>query len=126
MIVATQILATTGELEPPVTAVEAPGGDDAGVQDYAPAPGVSGHPEYLTVSEVARILRVCDQTVRRMVRRGDLPYIRAGKKILVDAADLPEPGRVMRPDVPDARPRRPRPVTGRLMQAAERAQKADR
>jgi excisionase family DNA binding protein len=36
-----------------------------------------------TVKEVARILRVCDRTVRNFIARGDLPAVRVGRKLLV-------------------------------------------
>ena len=36
-----------------------------------------------TVKEVARILRVCDRTVRNFIARGDLPAVRVGRKRIV-------------------------------------------
>ena len=43
-----------------------------------------------TVKEVARILRVCDRTVRNFVARGDLPAIRVGRRLLVPPGGVEE------------------------------------
>jgi excisionase family DNA binding protein len=41
-----------------------------------------------TVKEVARILRVCDRTVRNFIARGDLPAVRVGRKLLVSPRNV--------------------------------------
>jgi excisionase family DNA binding protein len=41
-----------------------------------------------TVKEVARILRVCDRTVRNFIARGDLPAVRVGRKLLVSPRSI--------------------------------------
>jgi excisionase family DNA binding protein len=41
-----------------------------------------------TVKEVARILRVCDRTVRNFIARGDLPAVRVGRKLLVSSRSV--------------------------------------
>ena len=42
----------------------------------------------LTVTDVAKILRVHDRTVRNFVARGDLPAIRIGHRLLIAPQDL--------------------------------------
>jgi excisionase family DNA binding protein len=42
----------------------------------------------LNARETATRLRVSEATVRRLARRGELPYLRVGSQIRVDAADL--------------------------------------
>lgn len=45
--------------------------------------------EFFTVKDVARILRVDQETVRRMIRRGDLPHhVVCGGSVRVAALDL--------------------------------------
>lgn len=44
--------------------------------------------EYLTVEEVAARLHVSTRTVRRWISAGTLPSVRAGRRVLVDAADI--------------------------------------
>lgn len=46
---------------------------------------------YVTIEEVARLLRCHTETVRRMVKRGELAATKAGGKWLIDAATLPRP-----------------------------------
>ena len=41
-----------------------------------------------TVSEVARRLRLCDDTVYRMVARGQIPAVRVRGRIRIDAGEL--------------------------------------
>lgn len=47
-------------------------------------------PEYLTVPEVAGILRVSKMTVYRMIHRGDVTAVRAGRSFRVEARSLRE------------------------------------
>lgn len=59
--------------------------------------------QYLTVDEAAKLLRVHPETIRRMIRRGDLPFIRVGKTYRIDSSDIrtqrnPKPRRIERPD----------------------------
>ncbi len=42
----------------------------------------------VSLAETSRYLSVSDWTVRQMVWRGDLPHVRLGKRILIDARDL--------------------------------------
>jgi len=43
---------------------------------------------FLTVAEVAGILRVCTRTVRRLVGSGELPCVRVGRSVRVSVAAL--------------------------------------
>lgn len=52
----------------------------------------------LNARETATRLGVSEATVRRLVRRGDLPHLRVGSQIRVDAAELEA---WLRRDVPD-------------------------
>lgn len=45
--------------------------------------GASGAPSFLTVAEVADILRVSKMTVYRMVHSGDLPAMQVGRSFRV-------------------------------------------
>lgn len=45
----------------------------------------------MTIEEVARLLRCHTETVRRMVRRGELAATKAGGKWLIDPDTLPRP-----------------------------------
>jgi excisionase family DNA binding protein len=42
----------------------------------------------LTVTDVAKTLRVHDRTVRNFIARGDLPAIRVGRRLLIAPQDL--------------------------------------
>lgn len=42
----------------------------------------------LTVPEVAARLRVCERTVRRLLSRGELPFIPIGRSIRVKPSEL--------------------------------------
>jgi excisionase family DNA binding protein len=42
----------------------------------------------LTVVQVAERLAVCEKTVRRLIEKSDLPVLRVGAQIRVDAAQL--------------------------------------
>jgi len=42
----------------------------------------------LNARETATRLRVSEATVRRLARRGELPHLRVGSQIRVDAAEL--------------------------------------
>jgi excisionase family DNA binding protein len=44
--------------------------------------------EYLTVDEVATMLRLVPQTVRNMMDRGDLPFIRIGRRVRIKRSDF--------------------------------------
>tara|TARA_R110002020_G_scaffold95937_9_gene230081 strand:- start:38579 stop:38827 length:249 start_codon:yes stop_codon:yes gene_type:complete len=44
--------------------------------------------EYLTTTDVARIRRISEHTVRKMVREGKLPCKRDGRKMLFRPADI--------------------------------------
>ncbi len=45
-------------------------------------------PNLLTVTEVAKLLRLHDETVRRHIRSGYMPHIRIGRRVFVIEADL--------------------------------------
>ena len=56
-----------------------------------PPAGASRHqaPEpLLTVDEVAGILKVATKTVRREIKRGELPAVRIGRQLRISADDL--------------------------------------
>lgn len=48
-----------------------------------PSPATSGAPSFLTVAEVAAMLRVSKMTVYRMVHSGDLPAMQVGRSFRV-------------------------------------------
>ena len=48
----------------------------------------TGPEEFLTVPEAARLLRVSEQTVRRLARRGELPVVRVGAQWRLDRDGL--------------------------------------
>jgi excisionase family DNA binding protein len=45
-------------------------------------------PHLLEVFEVAHYLRLCDEAVRRLIRRGQLPAIRVAGRLRVDPRDV--------------------------------------
>ena len=47
------------------------------------SPSASGAPSFLTVAEVAAMLRVSKMTVYRMVHSGDLPAMQVGRSFRV-------------------------------------------
>ena len=49
---------------------------------------VSDDPHYLEVKEVAALLRVHAETVKKWCYRGRLPYTKAGSRIRIKRADL--------------------------------------
>jgi len=51
-------------------------------------PSAQGATRYLTVAEVARMLRVSNMTVYRLVNAGELPAVRIGKSYRVGQEDL--------------------------------------
>jgi excisionase family DNA binding protein len=42
----------------------------------------------VSLAEASAYLAVSDWSIRAMVWRGDLPHVRLGKRILIDARDL--------------------------------------
>jgi len=48
------------------------------------------HPVWLTVQETARYLHFCPETVKRLLRAGELPGIKVGHRWLVPKAQLDE------------------------------------
>jgi excisionase family DNA binding protein len=48
------------------------------------------HPEWLTVQETAEYLHSCAETVKRLLRKGELPGIKVGRRWLVPKAQLIE------------------------------------
>ena len=69
-------------------------------------------PAFLTVAEAAAYLRVHPETIRRLVRRGELTAIKVGSvwRVPVDALE--------RPTQPSDQPARPRQPSGRLSRRA--------
>ena len=59
--------------------------------------GVSKWPEFLTVPEVATILRVSKMTVYRMIHREDIDAIRVGRSFRISGAEV---SRVLQTGVP--------------------------
>lgn len=49
---------------------------------------LSKQARFLTVAEVAQIMRVSTMTVYRLIKAGDLPATRVGKSYRIDEADL--------------------------------------
>ena len=63
-----------------------------------PSPSPNRHQlAFLTVPEAAKVLRVCEKTVLRQIRLGQIPSIRVGRCLRIpasaffDAPALPEP-----------------------------------
>ena len=52
--------------------------------------GGSRPPRYLTVAEVAGLLRVSTMTVYRQIQAGELPAVRVGKSYRLKATDVDE------------------------------------
>lgn len=48
----------------------------------------AGEPGFLTVAEVAALMRVSTMTVYRLIKAGELPSIRVGKSYRIRRADL--------------------------------------
>lgn len=60
--------------------------------------------DFLTVNEVADLLKVSDKTVRRLATRGELPSFRVGAQLRFRRADIE--AWVDAQQAPAARPRR--------------------
>ncbi len=45
-------------------------------------------PRFVTVAEVAELMRVSTMTVYRLIKAGDLPAVRFGKSYRIDEADV--------------------------------------
>jgi excisionase family DNA binding protein len=56
--------------------------------DRTPTDRVGGRPRFLTVAEVAGILRVSTMTVYRLIKAGNLPAVRVGKSYRVREDDV--------------------------------------
>lgn len=61
--------------------------------------------DYLTVKDVAALLRISEQTVRKYVKEGELPGERIGRRILIPKRKLEER---LSPDHPANAPRPPK------------------
>ena len=46
--------------------------------------------QYITVAQTAKLLAVSERTVRRMIKRGELQFRRAGRLIRIPANQLEE------------------------------------
>ena len=80
-------------------------------------------PTYLTVAETAAILRCHPETVRRMLRRGDLSGKRAGAVWLVWTEGLdPE---IVVAGAPQPQRRRVRAVKGQLARRARQVERRE-
>jgi excisionase family DNA binding protein len=53
-------------------------------------PGDSSSPKFLTVAEVAAMMRVSKMTVYRLVHNGELPAVRVGRSFRVLEKDVDE------------------------------------
>jgi len=49
---------------------------------------VQQRPRFMTVAEVAGLMRVSTMTVYRLIKAGDLPAVRFGKSYRIDEADV--------------------------------------
>ncbi|MCY3805762.1 MAG: helix-turn-helix domain-containing protein [bacterium] len=49
---------------------------------------VQERPRFMTVAEVAELMRVSTMTVYRLIKAGDLPAVRFGKSYRIDEADV--------------------------------------
>ncbi len=49
---------------------------------------LAGREEFLTAEEVAAMLRIAPQTIRRLIRQGDIPAARIGAKWRIRRSDL--------------------------------------
>ena len=49
---------------------------------------VQQRPRFMTVAEVAALMRVSTMTVYRLIKAGDLPAVRFGKSYRIDEADV--------------------------------------
>ncbi|MCY3786658.1 MAG: helix-turn-helix domain-containing protein [bacterium] len=45
-------------------------------------------PRFMTVAEVAELMRVSTMTVYRLIKAGDLPAVRFGKSYRIEGADV--------------------------------------
>jgi len=45
-------------------------------------------PKYLRVSEIAQLLGITQKAVRQRIARGELPYRRWGRRVLIPAQEL--------------------------------------
>lgn len=53
-----------------------------------PSPGVPELPPFLSVVEVAAVLRVDRKTVHKLIASGDLPHVRLGRVLRIPASVL--------------------------------------
>ena len=49
---------------------------------------IQKRPRFMTVAEVAELMRVSTMTVYRLIKAGDLPAVRFGKSYRLDEADV--------------------------------------
>ncbi|MBV8857880.1 MAG: helix-turn-helix domain-containing protein [Acidobacteria bacterium] len=56
----------------------------------APAPLPAGVPQYLTVSEVAAMLRLTPKGIYKMVNEKRIPFRKAGAQLLFDPREIDE------------------------------------
>ena len=54
----------------------------------APTPIPTGLPQYLTIGEVAAMLRCSPRTIYQMVSQRRIPFRKAGRQLLFDAAEI--------------------------------------
>lgn len=59
-------------------------------RDPQPAAAAAGIMELISVREAAEAVGVCEETIRRKVKAGELPDRRIGGRIRIDRADLVE------------------------------------
>jgi excisionase family DNA binding protein len=68
----------------------------------------AGGDEFLTVAEIARILKLNQQTVRNWIDQGTLPALRVGRRVRVRRSDFDARSSAVEPRPHHPAPRRPR------------------
>ena len=58
--------------------------DLPGTQPSSPQP----EPLLISLAETARVTSLCERTITNAAKRGELPLVRIGRRVLVDVADL--------------------------------------
>ncbi len=58
-------------------------------EDWANRLGFGGH-AVLTIVETAKVLRVCERSVRIGIKKGTIPHVRVGRRVLISVPQLVE------------------------------------
>lgn len=59
-------------------------------KEQTPKPSKPVTPEYLTMRDVAKLLKVSERTVYSFIKRDGLPFVRLGSSVRFDPQDLPK------------------------------------